>query len=149
MRNCLHKHNRIEVKIVESFKKHSILLLLPFFFTRIGQIWLKKIRNRSPTGSIRQLIIKYPNQCPKIWVIPKQINFTKKMIHKNPGTIQKDTQNPGARPKKYRHMQVTPPPQLPSSCSQATHKFYICFHSQENCILLKCKSSFLIYSFTD
>ena len=34
--NSLHKHNRIEMKIVESFDKHPILLLLLLFFTRIG-----------------------------------------------------------------------------------------------------------------
>ena len=30
--SSLHKHNRTEMKTVESFDKHSILLLLPFFF---------------------------------------------------------------------------------------------------------------------
>ena len=32
----LHKHNRKEMRTVESFDNHSFLLLWPFFSTRIG-----------------------------------------------------------------------------------------------------------------
>ena len=31
--NSLHKHNRTEMKTVESFDKHSTRLSLPFFYT--------------------------------------------------------------------------------------------------------------------
>ena len=41
------QHNGTEMKTVESFEKHSIFLLLAFFF-------YKNIRNKSPAGSIPQ-----------------------------------------------------------------------------------------------
>ena len=66
--------------------------------------WQKETRNKSPEGSIPQChhknnkIIKYRNQYPKIWIVPKEVNFTKKTI----------SQNPGIYPKKYPKIQEHP-----------------------------------------
>ena len=56
------------LKTVESFDKHSILLLLPFFFTRIRLNLTEEKRNKIS-------LIKYQNQYPKIWLIPEEIKF--------------------------------------------------------------------------
>ena len=45
-------------------------------------------------------LIKYQNQCPKIWIIPKEIKFYQKMILENPGIAQKGTQKSGSTPKR-------------------------------------------------
>ena len=62
------------------------------------------------------------NKKQEPWVVPKQINFIKKMIPKNPGTIQKDIQRSGSTPIKVpkimAHPRITtyasyPPPPPP------------------------------------
>ena len=58
------------MKTIESFDKHSILLLLPLFYkNRLNLTEEKK-------GTIS--LIKYQNQYPKIWIIPKEIKFYQK-----------------------------------------------------------------------
>ena len=74
----LHKHDKTEMTTVESFEKHSTLLLLPFFFTRINLTEETKKQEPCREHSTMSLI-KYQNQYPKIWIIPKEIKFYPKV----------------------------------------------------------------------
>ena len=98
----MHQHNRREMKIVESFDKHSILLLLPIFFTKNGSNLTEENKKQEPerqhyTMSLR----KYQNQYPKSRSFQIKTNFTKRMILKNPGISQKYTQKAGCTLKRY------------------------------------------------
>ena len=64
---------------VESFDKRSILLLLPFFSTRIGE----ENKKQEPCRQHSTMsFIKYQNQYQKIWIVLKEIKLFQKMTPK-------------------------------------------------------------------
>ena len=65
------------MRTVESFDKHSIFLLLPFFSTRIGE----ENKKQEPCRQHSTMsLIKYQYQYQKIWIILKEIKFYHKKM---------------------------------------------------------------------
>ena len=67
------------MRTVESFDKHSILSLLPFFSTRIGE----ENKKQEPCSQRSTMsFIKYQNQYQKILIVLKEIKFYQNMTPK-------------------------------------------------------------------
>ena len=64
------------MRTVESFDKHCILLLLPFFST--GNLTEENKKQEPFRQHSTMSLIKYQNQYPKIWIILKEIKFYQK-----------------------------------------------------------------------
>ena len=94
----MHGHDRTEMKTVESFENHSILLL-PFCFTRTLTEENKKPEpcRQHFTMSFK---IKYQNQYPETWIIPKEIKLYQKKIPQNLGIAEEGTPKSKAPPEK-------------------------------------------------
>ena len=105
------------MRTVESFDKHSILLLLPFFSARIHTEENKKQEPCRQHSTMS--LIKYQNQYLKIWIILKAIIFyQKKYTQKSansPKRYPKIWEQPKKVPKIMAHPRITtyasyPPP---------------------------------------
>ena len=107
----MHKHNRTEMRTVESFDKHSVLL--PFFWLNLTEENKKQEHCRQHSG---MSLIKYQNQYPKIWIILKEI----KLYPKSGNSLKrypKIREQPKKVPKIMAHSRITtyvsPPPPPP------------------------------------
>ena len=79
------------MKTVESFDKHSILVLLPFFFYKNRLNLTEQNKKQEPYRQHSTMsLIEYQNQYPKIWIIPKEIReHPKKRTQKSGSTLER------------------------------------------------------------
>ena len=100
------------MKTVESFDKHSILLLLSFFFYKNGLNLTEENKKQEPCRQHSTMSsIKYQNQFPKIWIICEEIKFYKKKwypkIWEQSKKVPKNLGAPQKVPKIMAHPGIT------------------------------------------
>ena len=98
-----------QMKTVESFDKHSTLLLLSFFllpYTRIGINLTEENKKQEPYRQRSTMsLINIKINTKKSGLFLKKSNFTKRMTPKNPGD---DTQKSGINPEKVPKIMAHP-----------------------------------------
>ena len=83
------------MKTVESFDKHSVAIL---FYKNMLNLTEENKKQEPCRQDSTMSLIKYQNQYPKIWIIPKEIKFYEKY----------DTQKFWKSPKRYPKIREHP-----------------------------------------